>query len=125
MDCVIGAVHQESSHADLVKHQICLNRLWAFPVHELGGIVSCDSAAIRIMRCQRPAKRQKHKPCETKALLPLLLSVGSSESVLKVPKRGQFHDAIRVTTKRCDSCAQGAPGRRPVSRRNSSAMRNR
>ena len=37
------------------------------------GIVLCDSAAvrirIRIVRCQRPAKvakRQKHKPCETK-----------------------------------------------------------
>ena len=35
----------------------------------LSGIVSCDSAAIRvriwIVRCQWPAKRQKHKPCET------------------------------------------------------------
>ena len=30
--------------------------------------------------------------------------VGSQESVLKVPKRGQFHAAIRVATKRCDSC---------------------
>ena len=37
----------------------------------LSGIVSCDAAAIRIririVRCQRPAKRQKHKPCETRA----------------------------------------------------------
>ena len=36
---------------------------------DLSGIVSCDAAAIRIririMRCQRPAKRQKHKHCET------------------------------------------------------------
>ena len=36
---------------------------------KLSGNVSCDAAAIRIririVRCQRPAKRQKHKPCET------------------------------------------------------------
>ena len=41
---------------------------------KLNGIVSCDSVAvqirIRIVRCQRPAKRQKHKPCETQARLP-------------------------------------------------------
>ena len=49
----------------------------------------------------------KHKPCETKAHFSPLLPVGSQESVLKVPKRGQFHTAIRVTTKRRDSCAQG------------------
>ena len=78
------------------------------------GFVSCDSAAtwmrIRIVRCQRPVKRQKHKPCETKARFFFsLLPVGSQESVLKVPKRGQFHAAIRVTISRCDSCAQGAP----------------
>ena len=39
----------------------------------LSGIVSCDAAAIRIririVRCQRPAKRQKHIPCETQARL--------------------------------------------------------
>ena len=39
---------------------------------KLSGIVSCDSAAmrirIRIVRCQQPAKRQKHKPCETQGL---------------------------------------------------------
>ena len=34
--------------------------------------------------------------------------------VLKVPKRGQFHAVIRVTTKRCDLCAQRALGRRTV-----------
>ena len=75
---------------------------------ELSGIVSCDTAAvriwIRIVRCQRPAKRQntniaKHRPI---FLRPLLL-VGSEELVLKAPKRGQFHAAIRVTRKRCDS----------------------
>ena len=38
--------------------------------------------------------------------------------VLKVPKRGQFHVVIRVTTKRYDSCAQRALGRRTVSRQN-------
>ena len=67
----------------------------------LSGIVSCDAAAIRIrtriVRCQRPAKRQKHKHCETQArFLPPLLLVGSQQLVLKVPKRGQFHAAIRV-----------------------------
>ena len=66
----------------------------------LGGIVSCDAAAIRIririVRCQRPAKHQK--PCETQArFLPPLLLVGSKGLVLKVPKRGQSHAAIRVT----------------------------
>ena len=68
----------------------------------LSGIVSCDAAAIRIwiriVRCQRPAKRQKDKPCETQARFssPLFL-LGSKELVLKVPKKGQFHAAIRVT----------------------------
>ena len=97
-----------------------------FPVSltKLSGIVSCDAAAIRIriwiVRCQRPAKRHKHKPCETQARFssPLLL-VGSKELVLKQPNRGQFHAAIRVTTKRCDSCAQWALERRTVSRQNS------
>ena len=70
--------------------------------HRLSGIVSCDAAAIRIrirtVRCQRPAKRQKHIPCETQArfLAPLLLA-GSKELVLKVLKRAQFRAAIRVT----------------------------
>ena len=68
---------------------------------QLSGIVSCDSDAIRIririVRCQRPAKRQKHKPCETQGrLFFAILLVGSKESVLKVPKT----QAIS----RCDSC---------------------
>ena len=51
----------------------------------LSGIASCDLVAIRIwiriVRCERPAKRQKHKPCETKArLFPPLLPDGSQES---------------------------------------------
>ena len=32
-----------------------------------------------------------------------------------MPKRGQFHAAIRVTPKRCESCVQGALGKRTVS----------
>ena len=49
------------------------------------------------MRCQRPTKRPKHKPCETQArFLPPLLLVGSKELVLKVPQRWQFDAAIRV-----------------------------
>ena len=63
----------------------------------------------------RNAKRQKHKHCETQPhfLTPLLL-VGSKELVLKVPKRGQFHGAIRVTsfTLRfvCPSCIRDTDG---------------
>ena len=60
------------------------------------------------MRCELHAKSQKHNPCKTEArVFPPLLLVGSQESVLKVPKRGQFHAAIRVKPKCCDSCAQG------------------
>ena len=54
-----------------------------------------------------PRNVKNHKPCETKArVFPPLLLVGSQESVLKVPKRGQFHAAICVTPRRRDSCAQ-------------------
>ena len=49
---------------------------------------------------------------------PPHITAQSKESVLKVPKWGQFHTAIRVTRKRCDSCAQVALGTRTVSRRN-------
>ena len=74
-----------------------------------GLIVSCSSAAIqiriRIVQYEQPAQHQKHKPCETKArFLPPLLRVGSQELVLQVPSRGQFQAAIRMTTKRSDSC---------------------
>ena len=90
---------------------------------KLSGLASCDAGAtrirIRIVRRERPAKRQKHKPCETQAryIFPFL-PVGSQKSGFKVPKRGQFHAAILVTPKRCDSCAQGPLGRRTVLRRN-------
>ena len=49
---------------------------------------------------------------------PSLFPVGSQESVLKVPKRGQLHAAVRVTTKCSNSCAKGALARLTVSRRN-------
>ena len=65
----------------------------------LSGIVSCDSAAIRIRiriaRCQRAVKRQKHKSCKTQD--SFFFAILRQETVLKVPKRGQFHAAIRVT----------------------------
>ena len=56
---------------------------------------------IRIVRCQRPAKRQKHKHCETQAHLssPLLL-VGSKELVLK--------NAKTRAISRLDSCDKKA-----------------
>ena len=58
---------------------------------------SLDSDKDSNLRCQRPAKHLKPKPCETKPRLfsPLLL-VGNQEWVLQVPKRGQFHT--------CHSC---------------------
>ena len=47
------------------------DHLSSVPRSSLSGIVSCDAGAIwiriRIVRCQRPAKRQKHKHCETQA----------------------------------------------------------
>ena len=80
-----------------------LKASWVDPACAVSGIVLCDAAAsrirIRIARCQRPAKCQKHKPCETQGrVFPPFLLVGSEESVLKVPKRGEFHAAA------CDSC---------------------
>ena len=63
------------------------------------------------MRCERPGNREEPKSCETEPRLFFPhLPVFSQESVLQVPKRGQFHAAIRVTLKHCDSCAQGGPG---------------
>ena len=63
------------------------------------GFESRDAKGPRNVKITNPAKqRPTFSP---------LLPVGSQESVLKVPKRRQFHAAIRVTTKRCDSYAQG------------------
>ena len=75
------------------------------------GFESCDANSQRNVK---NANIAKHRPI----LSPTLLLVGSKELVLKVPKQGQFHVAIRVTRKRCDSCAQGAQGALTVSRRN-------
>ena len=75
------------------------------------GFESCDANGPRNVKNTNLAK---HRPI----IFPPLLLVGSKESVLKVPKRGQFHAAIRVTRKCCDSCAQVALGTRTVSRRN-------
>ena len=65
------------------------------------GFESCDANGPRNVKNIYLAK---HRP----VFLPPLLLVGSKESVLKVPKRGQFHAAIRLTIWRCDSCVQGA-----------------
>ena len=75
------------------------------------GFESCDANGPRNVKNTNIAK---HRPI----FLPPLLLVGSKDLVLKVPKRAQFHAAIRVTRKRCDSCAQVAQGTRSVSRRN-------
>ena len=75
------------------------------------GFESCDANGPRNVKNTYLAK---HRP----VFLPPLFLVGSKELVLKVPKRGQFHAAIRVTIWRCDSCAQGALGKWTVSRWN-------
>ena len=54
------------------------------------GFESCDANGPRNVKNINLAK---HRP----VFLPPLLLVGSKESVLKMPKRGQFHVAFRVT----------------------------
>ena len=63
------------------------------------GFESCDANGPRNVKNTYLAK---HRP----VVLPPL--VGGKALVLKVSKRAQFHAAIRVTIRRCDSCAQGA-----------------
>ena len=51
---------------------------------------------------------------------PLFSAISScwfSESVLKVPKQWQVYIVISVTVNSCDSCVEGALGKRTVSRR--------
>ena len=62
------------------------------------GFETCDAKG--------PRHVQKHKPCETKAAL---LHVGSQESVLKVPKRGQFPENAKGGGKK----ATGGGGAKP------------
>ena len=75
------------------------------------GFESCDANGPQNVKNTNIAK---HRPI----FLPPLLFVGSKELVLKVPKRRQSDAAIRVTRRRCDSCAQVALGTQTVSRRN-------
>ena len=81
------------------------------------GIVSCDSAAVRIraMGIIKNTNLAKQRPGRVS---PPCLLVDRNESVLKVPRQGQFHTAICLTLQRCDSCGQSALGTRTVSRRN-------
>ena len=65
------------------------------------GFESCDAHGPR---------RPKTKTLRNKGpfLFSPSLSVGAQKSVLKKRYRqGQFHAAIRVARKRCDSCVQG------------------
>ena len=72
------------------------------------GFESCDANGPRNVKNTNLAKHR------AVFIFLAILPVGSKESVLKVPKRGQFHAAIRVTTKRCDSCPQGTLGIRTI-----------
>ena len=75
-------------------------RSWIFSIFGPSGLVAFLSAAtrigIRIVRCQRPAKRQKHNPCKTQAL-------HSPTSPCSQSVRIGLERAIS----RCDPCANG------------------
>ena len=76
------------------------------------GFESCDENGPRNIKNTHLAKQRP-------VSFPNFLLVGSQDSVLKVPKRGQFHAAIRVTPTRLRAqSAQGALGRRTVLRWN-------
>ena len=55
------------------------------------------------MRTARETSKTKTLQKKARLFVPIL-PVDSQELFLKVPKRGQFHAAIRVTTKHRDSC---------------------
>ena len=79
------------------------------------GFESCDANSPCNIKNQTLAKQRP--------VFSPRLPVGSQESVLKGPKQGQSHAAIRLTPKRFDSCVQGALGKQAVWRWNF-AMRN-
>ena len=66
------------------------------------GFESCDANGPRNVKNTNPAKQSP--------FFSPTSPFGGQESVLKVPKRGHFRAAICATTKRCESCAQGALG---------------
>ena len=76
------------------------------------GFETCDANGLRNVKNQNLVKQ---KPVFSP---PLLLGGVRHRSSKCLNQGRQFHAAIRVTTKRCDSCVQGALGRRTVSRRN-------
>ena len=57
------------------------------------GFESCDANGPRKLRNIQSTNLAKHRAVS----FPPFLLVASKESVLTVPKRGQFHAAIRVT----------------------------
>ena len=97
--------HSRTVHVSLVALYRAIRLRFGY------GFESCDANGPRNVK---NANLAKHRALFFSPFLP----VGINESVLRVRKRGQFHAAIRVTRKRCDSCAQGALRRRTVSRRN-------
>ena len=105
-----------------------------FSAEGVGGLCTLNPLAAGIYMppssIHPPTPRSVFRGGAYKFAPPPLLPFSSQASVLKVPKRGQFHAAIRVTPKRCDVCvcvcarAQGALGRRQY-RGETFAMRNR
>ena len=89
-------------------------QLKGFCASELSGVVLCDAAAIRIririVRFQQPAKRQKHRPCETHArFLPPLLLVGSSGKEKAKKQKQIFLVIARLGGGSPDRVARGLP----------------
>ena len=69
----------------------------------------CDSDTDS--NCAMPMARETSKT-QTLRTKPRFSPCWSGPPVFRLPKPGQFHVAIRVTPKRCDSCAHGALPRR-------------
>ena len=71
------------------------------------GHESRDAAAFRI-RIRIGLRNVKNQNLANQRPFFPFLAVGSHGIGLEVPKRAQFHAAIRVAPKHCDSCVQGA-----------------
>ena len=76
------------------RHSLFLG-VQRFARHNLSGVVSCDSDADSNRAMPTAIQMSKTQTLRNKGpFFPPLPPVGSRESVLKMPTRGQFHAAI-------------------------------
>ena len=69
----------------------------AQPEWRLSGIISCDSDTDSNCAMQTACETSKTQTLRNKGpVFSPTSPVGSQESVLKLPKRGQFHATVRV-----------------------------